>query len=85
MRIVTKRAYGSLKLRTYGCVLLWIKAGRISADALVPLPYGRKGIGVWVERADADLARNLDPGQQRAQEFPIRVISDEPGAPQRKE
>ncbi len=72
MRIVTQRAYASLKLRTPSCVGLWIKSGRISKAALVPFS-DRKGIGIWVERANADLAQNLDPGQQRAQAFPIRV------------
>jgi hypothetical protein len=73
MRIMTKRAYASLKFRTYDCVRRWIKAGRISPAALVPVPYGRKQIGIWVERADADLAQNLSPGQQRAQAFPIKT------------
>jgi hypothetical protein len=79
MRILTRREYAALKFRTYSTVCLWIETGRISPDAVVPLPpnRGRKCTGIWVERADADLAERLDPGQQRAQAYPIRVRQQE--------
>ncbi len=73
MRILTRREYAAYKMRNYHCVFEWIKSGRISPAALVPLPanFRRKGTGIWVERADADLAERLDPGQQRIQAYPI--------------
>jgi hypothetical protein len=70
MRIVTKAEYDALKMRPRGATSRWIRTGRISPEAIVPLRH-RKGSGIWVERADDDLAKNLDPGQQRAQDFPI--------------
>lgn len=75
MRILTRREYAAEKFRTYSCVCLWIENGRISPAAIVPLPPDRKrkGTGIWVERADADLAQRLSAGQQRAQAFPIRT------------
>jgi hypothetical protein len=83
MRILTRREYANRKFRSESAVHLWIKTGRISPEALVPLQH-RKGTGIWVERADADLAQNLDPGQQRAQSYPIAVAnvatSPEPAA-----
>jgi hypothetical protein len=72
MRILTRAHYAALRMRTVACVHLWIKNGRISQAALVPLPNSARK-GIWVERADADLAERLDPGQQRAQAFPIAV------------
>jgi len=73
MRIVDKSHYAALKMRQYSTLLGWIKSGKISPAALVQLPDSKR-LGIWVERADADLAQNLDPGQQRAQAFPISVV-----------
>lgn len=57
-----------MKGRRPSSVSNWIAEGKISRDALI-------GDGVrariWVERADADLLRNLDPAQQAGQDQPV--------------
>lgn len=73
--IVTKGQYAELKSRTPGTVSHWIAEGKISAAAMIG--KGRNA-RIWVEQADADLARSLDPAQQAAQETPI---SNAPGSP----
>lgn len=66
--IVTKAEYAALKQRGASSVSNWIAEGKITAAALIG-----KGLRarIWVEQADADLARALDPTQQLSQEHPI--------------
>lgn len=66
--VVTKGEYARLKGRQPSAVSNWIADGRISAAALIG--EGNRA-RIWVEQADADLARNLDPAQQAAQAVPI--------------
>lgn len=66
--VVTKGEYARLKGRQPSAVSNWIADGKISAAALVG--DGNRA-RVWVEQADADLARNLDPAQQASQTVPI--------------
>jgi hypothetical protein len=66
--VVTKGQYAELKSRTPGTVSHWIAEGKISAGAMIGIGRNAR---VWVEQADADLARSLDPAQQAAQENPI--------------
>lgn len=73
--VVTKGQYAELKNRTPGTVSHWIAEGKISADAMIG--KGRNA-RIWVEHADADLARSLDPGQQAAQENPVSNASSSP-------
>ncbi len=66
--VVTKAAYARMKGRVPSTISNWIAKGTISAAAL-------RGDGVRariiVDRADADLAANLDPSQQPGQARPI--------------
>jgi hypothetical protein len=78
MRILTKQAYAALKFRNYSTVRDWIKSGLISPEALVVVPYGRSQVGIWVERADADLAERLNPARQKGQGFPIATKARSP-------
>ena len=57
-----------LKGRSPQCVSNWIGDGKISPAAMVGEGHRAQ---IWVEQADADLARSLDPAQQAAQEHPI--------------
>lgn len=66
--VITKAEYAALKQRGPSAVSNWIAEGRISKEALVG--EGNRA-RIWVERADADLARNLDPGQQASQAVPV--------------
>ena len=66
--VVTKGEYARLKGRSPAAVSNWIADGRISAAALIG--DGNRA-RIWVEQADADLARNLDPTQQWSQRAPI--------------
>jgi hypothetical protein len=68
--IVTKAAYAALRNRSPSAVSNWISKGRISPAALIGVGTRAK---IWVERADADLAARLDPGQQDAQVRPIAL------------
>jgi hypothetical protein len=80
--VVTKGEYARLKGRSPAAVSNWIKEGKITPSAL-------EGKGnrarVWVEQADADLARGLDPAQQAAQPAPavapIGVPGEQPAEP----
>lgn len=65
--IVTKGEYARLKGRAPSCISNWIAEGKITPAALVGEGIRAR---VWVERADADLNRNLDLGQQLAQAQP---------------
>lgn len=66
--LVTKGVYAAMKGRAPSAVSNWIAEGRISAAAVI-------GVGqraqIWVEQADADLARNLDPSKQGVLDNPI--------------
>lgn len=68
--IVTKKHYAALKNRSISAVSHWISTGKISQEAL-------QGEGVrariWVERADQDLERGLDPAKQAAQAIPVQA------------
>jgi hypothetical protein len=66
--VVTKAAYAALKGRTPSAVSNWIAAGKITAAALIG--EGNRAC-IWVERADAELARTLDPAQQAGQARPV--------------
>lgn len=67
--IITKGEFATLKQRSPACVTKWIKAGKISPDALIGNGNSAK---IWVERADADLAASLDPSQQAIQAAPVQ-------------
>jgi hypothetical protein len=71
--IVSKAAFARLMNRTGPCVSHWIKTGRISPASLVG--SGRNA-RIWRERAEADLAANLDPVQQSLQQYPLRGLDD---------
>jgi hypothetical protein len=66
--IVTKREYARMKQRCPSAISNWIAAGRLTPAALIGSGMRAR---IWVEQADRDLARRLDPGQQDAQEHPI--------------
>jgi hypothetical protein len=66
--IVTKLEYAALKQRSPQAVSNWIAEGKLTAAALVG--QGQRA-RIWVEQADRDLARFLDPSQQAAQPRPI--------------
>jgi hypothetical protein len=70
--IVTKGEYAEMKGRSAGTISHWLADGKISAAALVGQGHHAR---IWVEQADADLTRSLDPGQQAAQERPIESAS----------
>ncbi len=65
---VSKGEFARMKGRTPQCVSNWIADGKITPAAIVGEGYRAK---IWVERADADLARTLDPAQQASQESPV--------------
>lgn len=80
--VITKGEYAARKGRKPSAVSNWIRDSKISAAALIGHGHNAK---IWVEQADEDLARSLDPGQQAAQERPIMPatlapVEDEPGA-----
>jgi hypothetical protein len=66
--IVTKAKFAQLKHRTRSAISNWIRSGKISKAAL-------QGEGnharIWVEQADADLARTLNVSQQLGQRYPV--------------
>jgi hypothetical protein len=69
--IITKGEYARLKERSPAAVSIWIRDGKISRDALIGEGNAAK---IWVEQADADLARSLDPAQQAAQAHPVGLV-----------
>lgn len=73
--IVSKADYARLKSRTPSAISNWIAAGKISSAALIGTGVRAK---IWVEQADADLIRNLDPAQQSAQVAPVAPSSSLP-------
>lgn len=77
--IVTKSEFAKLKNRQPSAISNWIAEGKITKAAL-------EGEGVrariWVEQANDDLARSLDPSQQLAQEHPVLPDVAAPLAPQ---
>lgn len=73
--IVTKADYAALKKRTPSAISNWIADGKITKAALVGDGVRAK---VWVEQADADLLRSLDPAQQSAQIAPVAASSPLP-------
>ena len=75
--IVTKSEYAQMKGRVSSAVSNWLAAGRITPAALVGSGERAR---IWVEQADRDLARLLDPGQQDAQRNPISGIPISPAA-----
>lgn len=66
--VVTKGDFARLKSRSPACISKWILEKKISPEALIG--EGRLA-RIWLERAEADLTRTLDPAQQAAQESPI--------------
>jgi hypothetical protein len=62
--VVDKGLYAKLKRRAPSAISNWIKRGKISNAALIGDGRSAK---IWVEQADADLARSLDPSQQVSQ------------------
>lgn len=78
--IVTKGEYAALKGRAPSAISNWIAEGKISPEALIGTGVRAK---IWVERADADLARSLDPAQQSAQDRPVGLAAAPmPASPQ---
>lgn len=71
--IVSKTEFAALVKRDISTVSHWIADGKISKEALIG-PPGRKQ-KIWYERAKADLALKLDPGQQSAQDNPVALSS----------
>jgi hypothetical protein len=69
--IVSKGDYARMKERTPAAVSIWIRDGKISRAGLVGEGNAAK---IWVEQADADLTRNLDPAQQAAQAHPVGLV-----------
>lgn len=66
--VVTKARFAEMKGRVPSAVSNWIAEGKISPAALVGSGIRAR---IWVERAEADLARALDPAQQAAQPHPV--------------
>ncbi len=72
--VLSKAEFAKHVGRSRSCISGWIKAGKISADALVGDGRAAK---IWVQRAKADLGRSLDPSQQVAQAMPIAFDATE--------
>jgi hypothetical protein len=70
--LVTKGEFAKLKNRSPAAVSHWIEDGRISAAALIGQGQRAK---IWVEQAEADLARNLDVEQQDRQAAPVLPVA----------
>lgn len=66
--LVSKARFAELKGRTPSAISNWIAEGKISREALIGPGIRAR---IWLERADEDLARSLDPAQQAAQPRPI--------------
>ncbi|MFG1262350.1 hypothetical protein [Xanthobacter aminoxidans] len=70
--IITKGEFAKLKGRAPSAISNWIADGRITAAALVGSGVRAR---IWVEQAERDLARNLDPSQQIAQDRPVSMAA----------
>lgn len=70
--IITKGEFAKLKGRAPSAISNWIADGRITAAALVGSGVRAR---IWVEQAERDLARNLDPSQQIAQDRPVSMTA----------
>lgn len=70
--IVTKGEFAAMKGRGPSAVSNWIADGKISPAALVGTGVRAR---IWVEQAERDLARNLDPSQQIAQDHPVSLTA----------
>lgn len=70
--IVTKCEFAAMKGRKPSALSNWIADGKITAAALVGSGVRAR---IWVEQAERDLARSLDPSQQIAQERPISLTA----------
>lgn len=66
--LMTKGAYARYRNRAPSAVSNWISEGKISPEAIEGEGQRAK---IWVERADLDLLRSLDPDQQDRQPAPI--------------
>jgi hypothetical protein len=71
--IVSKAAFARLMNRSGPCVSHWIRTGRISPESLVGCGRNAR---IWRERAEADLAVNLNATQQSLQQYPLRGMDD---------
>jgi hypothetical protein len=60
MTRLSKGNYARMKDRTPQAISNWIKRNMISPAALIGEGSAAE---IWVEQADADLARGLDPAQ----------------------
>lgn len=79
--IVTKGEFARMKNRAPSAISNWIADGRITQAALVGSGVRAR---IWVEQAERDLSRNLDPSQQIAQDHPLSLTApaaDAPAAP----
>jgi hypothetical protein len=72
--VLSKAEFAKHVGRSRSCISGWIKAGKISANALIG--DGRNA-RIWVQRAKDDLARSLDPAQQVSQAAPIAFDATE--------
>lgn len=70
--IITKGEFAERKGRKPSAVSNWIADGRITPAALVGSGVRAR---IWVEQAERDLARNLDPSQQIAQDRPVSMTA----------
>jgi len=70
--VVTKGEFARLKGRSPAAVSNWIKDGRLTAAALIGTGNRAR---IWVEQADADLARSLDPVQQDRLAQPVATTA----------
>lgn len=77
--IITKGEFAKLKGRAPSAISNWIADGRITAAALMGSGVRAR---IWVEQAERDLARNLDPSQQIAQDRPVSMTAPAGGGVQ---
>lgn len=68
--LLTKAEFAARKNRAPSAISNWIAEGKITAAALIGDGVRAK---IWLEQAEADLARSLDEGQQLAQEKPANI------------
>ena len=74
--IITKGEFAAMKGRKPSAISNWIADGKITPAALVGTGVRAK---IWVEQAERDLARNLNPSQQIAQDRPISLTAPAAG------